>query len=128
MTDPSAWIADLEALLTPSELNRPDSPQYNEETKTWAAQKDHHPKVLVRPSTVEKLARILAYLNDSELNFGIRSGGVGSASAKDVLISLAAFQDFQFDAEAETITIGTGQLWGEVDRKLEKHAPGYAGK
>ncbi|KAJ9602207.1 hypothetical protein H2200_013327 [Cladophialophora chaetospira] len=121
-----AWITDLEAFLSPSELTLPDTPLYKEETAIWATQKDLKPKVLLRPLTVEQLSQTLAYLNQSDLDFGVRSGGVGSGSAKDVLISMTAFQGFEFDAEAETVTIGTGQIWGEVDRKLEKHAPGYA--
>jgi len=46
---------------------------------------------------------------------------------QDVLISLAAYDSFEFDRTTETITIGAGQVWGEVDRKMEEFAPGYAG-
>jgi FAD/FMN-containing dehydrogenase len=46
---------------------------------------------------------------------------------QDVLISLAAFDSFDFDRTTETITIGAGQVWGEVDRKMEEFGPGYAG-
>jgi hypothetical protein len=45
---------------------------------------------------------------------------------QDVLVSLAAFDSFEFDPDNETITIGAGQVWGEVDRKMEEFAPGYA--
>jgi len=122
------WITGLESCLEPSELVQPGSQVYAEETKTWAAQGNLKPNVLVRPQSVQQLARVLAYLHDTELDFAIRSGGVGSSSAKDVLISLAAFNAFEYDPKAETITIGAGQTWGEVDQKLEKAAPGHAGK
>ena len=46
---------------------------------------------------------------------------------QDVLIGLAAFDSFEFDQTTETITIGAGQVWGEVDRKMEEFAPSYAG-
>lgn len=122
------WIHDFEAFLSPSELILPDSALYKEETKTWAAQRNLHPQILVRPQSVEQLARVLAYLNDSDLDFAVRSGGVGSSSAKDVLISMTAFNGFEFDAEKEAITIGAGQTWAEADLELEKYAPGYAGE
>lgn len=127
VTSPT-WIPDLEAFLSPSELIYPDFQLYKEETKTWAAQRNLSPKVLVRPQSVVQLARVLAYLNDTDLKFAIRSGGMGSSSAKDVLISMTAFDGFELDAGKETITIGAAQTWGEVDQKMEKYAPGYAGE
>ncbi|OCT52528.1 hypothetical protein CLCR_10455 [Cladophialophora carrionii] len=120
------WAAELSSFLDDHEIIQPDSRRYNEETKTWAAQRNQSPKLLLRPRSVKQLARVLAYLNGKELDFAVRSGGVGSSSAKDVLISLSAFDGFEHDPAAETITIGAGQTWGEVDEKLEEAAPGYA--
>lgn len=74
------------------------------------------------------LSRVLLHSSEnSELDFKARCCGVGSASDKDVLISLAAFDSFEFDRTTEIITVGTGRVWGEVDRKMEEFAPGYAG-
>ena len=84
-------------------------------------------RLIARPATVKSLAHLIGCLGDSELDFTVRCGGVGFASAKDVLISLGAFDGFEFQQESETITIGAGQVWGEVDRKMEQFAPGYAG-
>ena len=122
-----ASIEEVKGLLGSEEVIEPSSPSYVEESRTWAAQKDLKPRLIARPATVESLARLIAFLGDSELDFTVRCGGVGSASAKDVLISLAAFDGFEFDRESETITIGAGQVWGEVDRKMQESAPGYAG-
>ncbi|KIX09742.1 uncharacterized protein Z518_00823 [Rhinocladiella mackenziei CBS 650.93] len=120
------WITDLQSFLKGDEISEPGTQVYADETKTWAAQRNLNPKVLVLPRSVNQVSRVLAYLNTSNLDFGVRSGGVGSSSAKDILISLAAFNEFSFDSASETITIGTGQTWGEVDRKVEEQAPGYA--
>jgi FAD/FMN-containing dehydrogenase len=123
-----AWITDLHAILEDSEIIPSDSQLYDKETKTWAAQKNSRPKILLRPQSPEQLGRILAYLNNSDLDFAIRSGGVGSSSAKDVLISLSAFNKCEFDSDTETLTVGAGQTWGGVDQALERQAPGYAGE
>jgi cysteine desulfurase len=128
MATSPAWTADLHSILEDHEIIQPHSQLYQEETKTWAAQRNLSPKVLLRPRSVERLARALAYLNDTELDFAVRSGGVGSSSAKDVLISLGAFDGFEHEPAAGTITVGAGQTWGEVDQKLEQAASGYAGE
>ncbi|OAP61534.1 hypothetical protein AYL99_03737 [Fonsecaea erecta] len=126
MASSHTWISELQALVEHDELALPGSQLYIDESKTWAAQRNLHPKVLIRPRSVERLSQVLAYLNNSERDFAVRSGGVGSSSTKDVLISLATFDGFQFDPSTETITIGAGQTWGEVDQKLEKEGGGYA--
>jgi FAD/FMN-containing dehydrogenase len=123
-----AWTTELNTLLDSSIIFEPGSDLYTEETKTWEAQKNLNPKVLIRPLSLEQLSRLLVYLNGSSLDYGIRSGGIGSSSAKDVLISLAAFDDFEFDSQAESVTVGAGQTWGEVDRKLQEESPGHIGK
>ncbi|OAL19553.1 hypothetical protein AYO22_09715 [Fonsecaea multimorphosa] len=119
-------LLELKTLLEDDELELPGTQLYIDESKTWAAQRNRNPKILIRPRSVERLAQILAYLNNAELDFAVRSGGVGSSSAKDVLISLTAFDGFEFDPSTETITIGAGQTWGDVDQKLEKESGGYA--
>ena len=70
----------------------------------------------------------MKYLCESSLDFGIRSGGLGSSSAKDVVVSMSAFDDVVFSPEDETVLIGAGQTWGDVDRKMADVAPGYAGR
>ena len=81
----------------------------------------------MRPRTVPALQKVLQYLYDSSLDFAVRSGGVGPSSAKDVVLSLIAFNEMKFDAASETVIIGAGQPWRDIDRKMEELAPGYVG-
>lgn len=81
----------------------------------------------MRPQIVPALQKILQYLCESDLDFAVRSGGVGSSSAKDVVLSLTAFNEMKVDAASETVIIGAGQPWRDVDRKMEELAPGYVG-
>lgn len=124
MSDPFAALRDV---LSTEELIYPDSPSYVEESRTWSAQKDMKPRVVARPKELASLSHLVAFLEDSDLDFAVRCSGCGSASSKDVLISMSAFDHFEFDADNETILVGAGQVWGEVDRKMEQYAPGYAG-
>ncbi|OQE02730.1 hypothetical protein PENVUL_c039G07906 [Penicillium vulpinum] len=118
------FIAELP--LSSSEIIYPNSPFYRPESSTWALQKDLKPKIIARPCTPSSLAALLSFLSNSNLDWAVRSTGVGSSSASDVLISLSAFDQFEYNAEDQTVIIGAGQSWGQVDRKIEESAPGHA--
>ena len=115
-------------LLKASEIIDPSSAQYKSESQTWQAHRNLHPKLLARPDSLASLSRLVAYLADTDLDWAVRCQGIGDASAKDVLISLAGFKEFSFDAENESIIVGGGMTWGEVEEKLQEQAPGYQGK
>lgn len=127
MADKERQIAGLKSLLTTKEIILPSSPEYKTASRTWAAQANLSPSVVIQPKDLPTLSKSVTYLaNDTTLDFRIRCTGVGNASAKDVLVSLAAFKSFSFDADSKTITFGAGHNWGEIDQKVEQHAPGYA--
>ena len=120
-------LLQLKAILQAEELIEPSSPSYSSESLTWAAQKNLHPRLVVRPTTLESLSKILAHLSKSPLDFAVRSQGFGSSSAKDVLISMTAFDEFEFDREHEVVTVGAGQTWEGYYKKMEETAPEYNG-
>ena len=123
-TDP---LLHVKTLLSPEEIIEPSSPSYHSESRTWAAQKNLHPHLVLRPTTLESLGNVLAYLSKTPLDVAVRSQGFGSSSAKDVLISMTAFEGFEFDREKEVVTVGAGQTWEEYYKKMEAVAPDYAG-
>lgn len=108
-------------------INHPGSPRYNEETKAWSAQRNLHPQLVLCLQSLPQVQLITAHLFQSSLDFAVRNGGVGSASARDVLISLADLNKVEFDETTETVTVGAGATWSHVDAYMEKEAPGYAG-
>ena len=117
----------VKSLLSSKEIIEPSSSSYHSESTPWAAQKNLHPRLVIRPTTLESLSTALAYLSKSSLDFGVRSQGFGSSSAKDVLISMTAFDRFDFDRENEVVTVGAGQTWEEYYKKMEEVAPEYNG-
>jgi cysteine desulfurase len=118
-------LKTLQSLLQPNEILTPDSPGYISHSQTWASQKQLSPRLVVRPTSVETLSKVITYLYTTPLDFAIYGHGFGSTSAKDVLVNTSAFNDFHFDRHSETVTIGAGQTWVDVYRKMEEHAPGY---
>ncbi|KAE8139932.1 FAD-binding domain-containing protein [Aspergillus pseudotamarii] len=128
MTDPSmneGHLSVLRSFLHPGEIITPDSPAYLPNAQTWASQKQLNPRLIVRPATIETLSKLVAYLYSTDLDFAIYGHGFMSASAKDVLINMSAFDNFHFDEHSELATIGAGQTWEDVYRKLRKAAPNY---
>jgi len=87
----------IKSLLAADELIDPASRTYTKGSLVWSAQKYLKPQLVARPGSVESLSRLLAALNDNDLEFSIRCGGCGPASAKDVPVSLSAFDRFEFD-------------------------------
>ncbi|CAG8932443.1 unnamed protein product [Penicillium salamii] len=113
------------SLLQAAEIITPDSSDYTESSQTLAAQKYSNPGLVIRPTSTDSLGKALAYLYTTNLDFSIYGHGFSSASAKDVLINTSAFDNFHFETHSETVTIGAGQPWAEVYRKLSQVAPEY---
>ncbi|EAU32774.1 predicted protein [Aspergillus terreus NIH2624] len=115
----------LQQLLRPHEIITPNTPTYQPSIQTWACQKQQYPQIVVRPTSIESLSQVISHLYPTDLQFAIYGHGFSSTSAKDVLINMTAFDEFHFDSDSETVTIGAGQTWAEVYRKLGEAAPGY---
>ena len=118
----------VRAVLNSDEIIEPTAPNYAKESQVWAAHKNLHPQFIARPKSIESRSKLLSTLNETDVEFNIRGGGCGSASSRGVLISMSAFDGFEFDKDQEIVTVGAGQLWRDVDQKVEKYAPGYSGK
>ena len=115
----------LRLLLPASEVIERDAPGYKEQAASWSVWADQRPPLVLQPTTVDSMSKIIKYLYNSDLDFAVRNTGTGSVSAKDVIISTHGFKDFHFDKASETVTLGSGFCWGEVDALMEKYAYGY---
>ena len=127
MTITSAQREEIEKILKPVEIVHHGSPTYEQETKVWSANKFGAPAIVLKPKSLESLKKIVPYLYSQDLDFAIRSQGFGDSSASDVVLNISAFDQIDFDSSDETVVLGAGQSWGEVYKKLESVAPGYAG-
>lgn len=115
----------LRSLLPASEVIERDAPGYKDQSAPWSVWADQRPPLVLQPTTLESMSKVVKYLYDSDLDFAVRNTGTGSVSAKDVILSTHGFKDFKFDEASETVTLGSGFCWGEVDQLMEKHAFGY---
>ena len=75
---------------------------------------------------MEQVQPIVHLLCENNLDFVVRNGGVGSASSNHVLISLGNFNSVFFDQSSESVTVGAGAIWRDVDSYMADKAPGWA--
>ncbi|KAF9889041.1 hypothetical protein FE257_008018 [Aspergillus nanangensis] len=125
MTSSNEFEAQLSALVHPHEIITPASPDYQPSIETWASQKQQHPRIVLRPTSIDSLSQAIAYLYSTDLDFAIYGHGFMSTSAKDVVVNMTAFDEFHLDSHSELVTIGAGLTWAEVFRKLGEAAPDY---
>ena len=119
-------LEHLHSILYPAEIFTNDQPGFKEQSQPWSNHAELHPQLVVQPQSIEAMQKTVKYLYDSNLDFGVRNTGTGSVSAHDVILSTHGFKTFGFDKSTETVTIGSGFDWGEVDVLMAKEAPGYA--
>lgn len=120
-----ALLSQLKALVSPDEIISPDSPSFKSNSEVWSHAHYLNPKLVLRPRSLDSLSKIIAFLGPTDLDFRVRSQGYGNASARDVLISLTAFDDFGWDEENKIVTLGPGMPWAKYYDEMPKVAPGW---
>lgn len=118
-------LLKLSKLVDPVEIIAASSDDYLDNTETWSAAKNKHPRLVLRPKTIESLSKIVEFLATTDLDYKARSRGFGNSSATDVLISLQAFNDFQYNEEDKSLILGTGNTWRDYYRQMDEAMPGY---
>ena len=121
-------LSHLSSLVSPSEIIDPSSPEYTNNSQIWSHAHYQHPRLVLRPTSLDSLSQIIAFLGKTDLDFKVRSQGYGNATAKDVLISLTAFDQFAWDEENKIVTLGAGAPWSKYYEEISKAAPDYASK
>ena len=120
--DPLIRTLPADAILTPS------SPTYKLHSEPFAIQKQLYPPVVFVPKTVDVLAKIVAFVYKTNLDFAVRGRGFKSPSAEHVIISMMEFNSFEYDTEKKLATVGVGASWADVVRRMEEVDPEYSRK
>lgn len=113
----------LRSIVSEDEIITRDSSLYKENSQPWAVQKDQNPPLVIRPLSTTSLSKIVSLFYSTNIDFAVRGHGFMSSSAHDVIISMTEFEDFQLDRECGLATVGAGQPWIDVYRKIEDAAP-----
>ena len=123
----SPSIERLKGHLDDSEVHLPGTAEYLAQSLPWSQHADAKPRLVITPATLPSLQECVKLLYaDESLDFAVRNTGTGSASARDVILSMHGFKSFSFDEASETATVGAGLDWSEVEVKMAADAPGWA--
>ena len=112
-----------------SELNPgivgPEDSGYDEARAVHNAMIDRHPAVVVRCASPGDVARCIAFAREHDAAIAVRGGGHngGGLGVVDdgLVIDLAGMADVSVDPEADSVRVGGGCTWGQVDRATAEY-------
>jgi hypothetical protein len=103
----------------------PEDADYDEARKVYNAMIDRRPAVIARCTSPDDVAEAVRFARDHDLILAVRGGGLyggGLGTCDDgVVIDLSGLKDVEVDAQARTVRVGGGCVWGEVDRATNEH-------
>jgi FAD/FMN-containing dehydrogenase len=103
----------------------PADPGYDEARAVHNGMIDRRPALIVRCSSPEDVARTIAFARTHDVPLAVRGGGHNGAGLgvvdDGVVIDLAGMAEVFVDPASETVRVGGGATWGEVDRATAEH-------
>lgn len=110
------------------ELIFPQDTTYEESRKIYNAMIDKHPGMLVMCADVADVIYAVNFGRENNLLIAVRGGGHNGGGLglcdEGMVIDLSGLKFVQVDTKDNTVTVGGGNLWGEVDHAT--HAFGLA--
>ncbi|KAJ3780791.1 hypothetical protein GGU10DRAFT_278748 [Lentinula aff. detonsa] len=109
-----------------SQVFRPGSSQYALDLEHFALSAEQNSSCSVEPGSAQDVSTILQILGNTRTKFAvIKSGGHNLnpkfSSTPGVQISMARFNQLQFDAQASTVEVGSGMIWDDVYEQLQAY-------
>jgi FAD binding domain/Berberine and berberine like len=106
-------------------LVSPTDPGYDEARAVHNGMIDRRPALIVRCSSAEDVARTIGFARAHSAAIAVRGGGHngGGLGVVDdgVVIDLAGIDDVFVDPASETVRVGGGATWGQVDAATTAH-------
>ena len=111
----------LEAFKTSirGQVTFPDDPNYNEERKVYNGMINKFPGMLVKCVDVADVISCVNFGRDQNLITAVRGGGHNGGGLgicdNGMVIDLSGIKFIRVDTSDNTVRVGGGNLWGEVD-------------
>ena len=104
---------------------RPGDAGYDEARAVHNGMIDRHPAAIVRCASPQDVARAISFARAHDKRIAVRGGGHnggGLGVADDaVVVDLAGLKDVVVDPGTETVLVGGGCTWAEVDKATGEH-------
>jgi FAD binding domain/Berberine and berberine like len=103
----------------------PEDSDYEQSRAVFNAMIDRRPALIARCADAHDVALAVEFGRDSGLALAVRGGGhngAGLGTCDDgVVLDLSMLKDIEVDPAAQTVRVGGGCTWGEVDRATGEH-------
>ena len=103
----------------------PADPGYDEARAVHNGMIDRRPALIVGCSSPDEVARTIAFARNHDVPLAVRGGGHngGGLGVVDdgVVIDLAGMDEVFVDPASDTVRVGGGATWGQVDRATAEH-------
>ncbi|KAH7920768.1 FAD-binding domain-containing protein [Leucogyrophana mollusca] len=113
------------AVSSASHVYYPGSLHYAKDVSHWASSSSQVAACSFEPGTAADVGIALQILGTNRTPFAVKGGGhasnPGFSSTTGVQIAMYRFSDVDYDAAAQTATIGAGLIWDDVYAALEPY-------
>jgi len=120
-------VRDLASKIR-GEMILPTHPEFDEARKVYNGMIDKHPDMIVKCTDVADVIHCVNFGRDNHLLVSVRGGGhnAGGLGICDggLVIDLSLMKFVRVNTEDQTVRVGGGNVWGEVDHAT--HAFGLA--
>jgi FAD binding domain/Berberine and berberine like len=103
----------------------PDDPGYDEARAVHNGMIDRRPALIVRCSSPEDVARVIEFARTHEVPLAVRGGGHNGGGLgvvdEGVVIDLAGLAEVVVDPDTDTVRVGGGCTWGQVDAATSEY-------
>lgn len=97
---------------------------YEEARRVWNGMIDRKPALIVQCHHTDDIRATLAFVRTHQVLLSIKGGGhhvAGSAVCDGgLMLDMSTMNDISVDAETNTVKVGAGATWGEVDVVTQK--------
>ncbi|KAK2757356.1 hypothetical protein FQN54_004870 [Arachnomyces sp. PD_36] len=120
-----ALVGELEAQVTESTIVTPESPEYGQSIKRWAASAERKAAICVMAKSAEDISKALLLAQKYKIDIAVRGGGHfpsgNNSSEGGLVIDLSKMREVTVDVENKTAKCQGGCLWEDVDITLAKY-------
>ena len=100
-------------------ITLPDDTDYNEARKVYNAMIDKHPGLIARCVDVADVIAAVNFGRENDVLIAVRGGGHNGGGLgicdDGLVIDLSGIKFIHVDVDTQTVRVGGGNVWGEVD-------------
>jgi FAD/FMN-containing dehydrogenase len=139
MADPISELGQTLSTTLAAKVLLPGTSEYNESTTSYysAFENELKPLFVLKPTSKEDVATIITavkpYAGSGRVHLAIRGGGasppagLANINRPGITIDMRSVTGVTISPDKKTVSIGAGELWGNVYAKLESSGLAVAG-